>query len=158
TSVTVNEVRVAAVVDPPMSAWLPITRSSVMCVMTVSLSARGSERLVGVRMPNRRAPEPAILHGFPRRLLVFELPDQLTLCIVETASEVRVVGDRHELRTAGQGRPQCDPLLLAAAVLQGDVDIHLTGIPPPQMGRSRRQRLQHVRTLLRYKARSHVDR
>ena len=123
-SVTVNEVRVATVVDPPMSAWLPITRSSVMCVMTVSLSARGSELLVvfempsagvylhcefgdlgrcgSVRMPNRRAPEPAILHGFARRLLVFELPDQLTLCIAESASEVRVVGDRHELRTAGQ--------------------------------------------------------
>jgi hypothetical protein len=47
-SVTVNEVRVATVVDPPMSAWLPITRSSVMCVMTVSLSARRSELLVGV--------------------------------------------------------------------------------------------------------------
>lgn len=85
-------------------------------------------------MPDRGAPEPAVVHGFARRLLVFELPDQLTLCIAESASEVRVVGDRHELRTAGQRRPQCDPLLLAAAVLQGDFDIHLTRIPPPQMG------------------------
>jgi len=135
TSVTVNEVRVATVLDPPMSAWLPMTRSSVMCVMTVSLSARASEWLVGVRMPNRGAPEPAILHGFARRLLVFELPDQLSLCIAQSASEVRVVGDRHEWRTAGQRRPQCDALLLAAAILQGDVDIDLTGIPPPQMGR-----------------------
>src|SRR5689334_10431137 len=66
-SVTVNDVRVATMVfDPPMSAWLPITRSSVMCVMTVSLSARASELLGGVRMPNRRVPESAILHGFAR--------------------------------------------------------------------------------------------
>lgn len=50
-SVTVNEVRVATVVDPPMSAWLPITRSSVMCVITVSLSARTSGLLVGLVMP-----------------------------------------------------------------------------------------------------------
>lgn len=53
-SVTVNEVRVATVVDPPMSAWLPITRSSVMCVMTVSLTARISELLVWSRKAGSR--------------------------------------------------------------------------------------------------------
>src|ERR1700704_5232180 len=37
-SVTVNEARGAAGADPPISAWLPIARDSVMCVMTVSLS------------------------------------------------------------------------------------------------------------------------
>lgn len=160
-SVTVNEARVATVVDRPRPLWLPMTGSSVMCVISVSLSARRAScsseveclvsvgiygvvssceigvlgRCGSVRIPNRRVPEPAIPHGFARRLLVFELPDQRALCIADRASEVRVFGDRHQLGTARQAGPQCDPLLFAAAVLQGDFDIHLTRIPPPQMWR-----------------------
>ena len=75
--------RAAAGADPPMSAWLPITRASVTCVTSVSLSARRSElpveyrklylelRFNGVWMPDRRA-EPAVVHGFPRGLLVLD--------------------------------------------------------------------------------------
>jgi hypothetical protein len=95
---------VAAGVDLPMTAWLPITRASMMRVMTVSLSARRSELLVGVcltlqigrsrtawrwLMADRRTAAPAAAHGVARRLLVFKLPDQLALCFacsVATAS------------------------------------------------------------------------
>ena len=116
----------------PISAWLLITREPVMCVTTNGRSRRCGR----VGMPYRRVPEPAVVHRFALRLLVFELPDQLALCIAQSASEVGVLGDRHQLRTAGQARPQGDPLLLAAAVLQGDFDVHPTRIPPPQIGRA----------------------
>src|ERR1700758_1219532 len=102
---TVNGMRAPAGADRPMSAWLPITRASVMCVMSVSQSARGSELLVGSRKPrlrcefggpgsrgdmsDRRA-EPAVVHGFARRLLVFDLPNQRTLRIAQSAVDVRV--------------------------------------------------------------------
>jgi hypothetical protein len=48
-SVTVNAMRAAAGAEPLMSAWLPITRASVMCVKSVSLSARCGELLVEFR-------------------------------------------------------------------------------------------------------------
>src|SRR6478752_2943150 len=43
-STTVDGIRTAAGGGPPISAWLPITRASLMCVKAVSLSARRSER------------------------------------------------------------------------------------------------------------------
>ena len=66
--------------------------------------------------------------------------------------------DRYQRRKTGQARAQYDALFLAAAVLQADIDIHVTRIPPPQMRPERRQRLQHVRTLLHYETRAHADR
>src|ERR1700739_4928871 len=51
---TVDGMRAPARADPPMSAWLPITRASAMCLMSVALSARGAELLVGSRKPRLR--------------------------------------------------------------------------------------------------------
>src|ERR1700704_5582275 len=61
-----------------------------------------------------------IVHGFARRLLMFELPDQLMLGSVQRARDVAVVGDGHQRRETRQGRPQRDALLPAAAVLPRD--------------------------------------
>jgi hypothetical protein len=97
-----------------MSAWLPITRASVMCVMSVSLSPGRSElrvdyrklylelRFNGVWMPDRRA-EPTVVHGFARRLLVLDLLDQLALRITQSAGDVRVLGDRYQRLKARAG-------------------------------------------------------
>src|ERR1700739_1101014 len=141
---TVNGMRAAAGADPPMSAWLPITRASVMCVMSVSLSARGGELLVRSRKPllrfefggpgsrgdmSDRRTQPVVVHGLAPRLLVFDLPNQLTLRITQRAGDVRVFGDRYQRRKAGQARAQYDALLLAPAVLQGDDHVHITRIP-----------------------------
>ena len=133
-----------------MSAWLPITRESVMCVKAASLSVR-------ISVPYCRAPE-AVVHRFARRFLMFKLPDQLTLCFTKSTGEVRVLGYRNQRRKTGQARAQDDALFLAAAVAQGDIDIHVTRIPPPQMRREGRQRLQHVRTFLRHETRAYMDR
>ena len=102
-------------------------------------------------MPLRRAAgvadrvvaELAIVHGFARRLLVFELPDQLMLGFVKGASDVAVVGDGHERRETRQGRSQRDALLLAAAVLQRDFEADVQRAPsrdflPRPHGRSSR--------------------
>jgi len=72
----------------------------------------------GARVADRVVPELAIVHGFARRLLVFELPDQFMLGFVKGARDVAVVRDSHERRETRQGRPQCDALFPAAAVLQ----------------------------------------
>ncbi|PXX09309.1 hypothetical protein C8E89_106236 [Mycolicibacterium moriokaense] len=109
------------------------------------------------RVPNRGTPEPAIVHGFARRFLVFKLSDQLALRISKSTGYIRVLSDRYQLRKAGQSRAQRDPLLITTAVLQGDIDIHIVRIPPPQMRLERRQRIQHERTLLRYETRAHAD-
>jgi hypothetical protein len=74
---------------PPISAWQPITRASVMCVKTASLSAW---------VPNRGTPEPAIVHGFARGLLVFKLPDQLTFRFTQGTGDIRVLSDRYQRR------------------------------------------------------------
>jgi hypothetical protein len=50
-------------------------------------------------------PELSIVHGFARRLLVFELPDQLMLRFAKGAADVAVSGDGHERWETGQGRP-----------------------------------------------------
>jgi hypothetical protein len=57
----------------------------------------------GARVADRVVAELAIVHGFARRLLVFELPDQLMLGFVKGASDVAVVGDGHERRETRQG-------------------------------------------------------
>jgi hypothetical protein len=46
-------------------------------------------------MPERGAPEAAVVHGFSLRLLVFNLPDQLVLCFAEGAGQVRVISNRY---------------------------------------------------------------
>src|ERR1700757_1336774 len=104
--------RAAVGASRPMSAWLPITRASVMCVMSVSPSARQSELLIeyrksylklrfgGAWVPDRRA-EPAVVHGFARGLLVLDLPDQLALRITQSAGDVRVLGDPYQPLKAG---------------------------------------------------------
>jgi hypothetical protein len=91
----------------PISAWLPMTRASVMCVkisscLPANASAGWSERsrlgthlcsefrdlgLPGrARMPDRGTPESAVVHGFAFGFLVFKLPDQLTLCFTQSPS------------------------------------------------------------------------
>jgi hypothetical protein len=47
-------------------------------------------------MPDRGAPKAAVVHGFSRRLLVFNLPNQLVLCFVEGAGQVRVISNRYQ--------------------------------------------------------------
>ena len=102
----------AAGVDLHMTAWLALTRASVIGFI-LSLSARKSElsvgpravigagnvvrfsRRAGVRVPERGAPEAAIVHGFSLRLLVFNLADQLVLRFAEGAGQVRVISNRY---------------------------------------------------------------
>src|ERR1700722_9616709 len=93
----------------------------------------------GARVADRLVPEFAIVHGFARRLLMLELPDQLELGSVQGARDVAVVGDGHERREARQGRSQCDALLFAAAVLQRDFQADVKRVPPAQMRLERRQ-------------------
>ena len=108
-------------------------------------------------MADRRAAAPAAAHGVARRLLVFKLPDQLTLCVADSAGDVRVLSDRYQRRTAGQARAQSDALLLAAAVLQRDFHVNVPRIPSSQQVRTeRRQRLQYVRALLFFETRTDV--
>src|SRR6187200_1559910 len=52
-STTVDGIGAAAGGGPPISAWLPITRASLMCVKAVSLSARRSERCYMARGSHR---------------------------------------------------------------------------------------------------------
>jgi hypothetical protein len=79
-------------------------------------------------MPDRRA-EPAVVHRFSRRLLVFDLSNQLAFRITQRVRDVRVLGDCYERRKAGQNRAQYNSLLLAAAVMEGDVYRYVTRIP-----------------------------
>jgi len=109
------------------------------------------------RVPNSGTAEPAIGHGFARRLLAFKLPDQLALRFTQSTVHIRVLSDRYQRRQAGQPHAQCDALFVAAAVLQRDIDIHFTRIPPPQMRPERRQRIQYERVLLRYETGTHAD-
>ena len=67
-----------------MSAWLPITRASMICVMSVSLSARRASCW----------------------LSLFNLANQLALRITQRAGDIRVLGDGYEGRKAGQSRTQ----------------------------------------------------
>src|SRR5689334_24312664 len=109
--------------------YLPAEASC--CLAWVLQSESGDlERCGGDRMADRRAPEPAVVHRIVLRLLVFELPDQLALCIAESTGDVRVVRDRYQRWMAGEGCAQRDALLLAAAVLQADVYVHIIRIPP----------------------------
>ncbi|WP_198965189.1 hypothetical protein [Mycobacterium shottsii] len=107
-----------------------------------------------MRMPHRRLPQPAIVHRLSPRLLVFNLPNQLVLCFAKGVGYVRAISNRHQRRKAGQTRAQCDALLLAAAVLQGDIHDNLMGIPPSQVGPERRQFLHHVAALLLFETRT----
>ena len=84
-------------------------------------------------MPDRCASEVAVVHGFSLRLLVFNPPDQLVLCFSQGTIQVRVLSNRYQRRKAGQARAQGDALLLAVAILQGDVDNHILGIPPSEV-------------------------
>jgi len=99
----------------------------------------------------------AVVHGYAHRLLVFDLPDQLALRITPRASDIRVLGDRYERRKARQACTQHDTLLLAPAVPQRDVHLHISRMPPSQVRPERRQRLQQVWTLLRYETCAYVD-
>jgi hypothetical protein len=64
----------------------------------------------------------------------------------------------YQRRMAGQDRAQGDALLLAAAVLQRDIEVHIARVPPSQVRSERRQRLDHVLTFLRHEAGAYVDR
>ena len=86
----------------------------------------------GIWVPDCRA-EPAVVHKYAHRLLVFDLPDQLALRITQRAGDIRVLGDRYERRKARQACTQYDTLLLAAAVLQRDVHLHISRMPPSQV-------------------------
>jgi hypothetical protein len=46
-------------------------------------------------MPDRSAPEAAVVHGFSRRLQVFNLPDQLVLWFAKGAGQVRAISNRY---------------------------------------------------------------
>lgn len=78
-----------------------------------SLSARSGERWVGGILPlpgcagvsDRCAPEPVIVHGFARRLLMFELADEFTLRFTQRVVDIRVLSDCHQGWKAGQPRP-----------------------------------------------------
>jgi hypothetical protein len=65
-------------------------RSGVLRCRRTVLSRRGD-----VRMPGRGTPEAAVVHGFPLRLLVFNLPDQAVLCFAEGAGQVPVISNRY---------------------------------------------------------------
>ena len=110
----------------------------------------------GIWVPDCRA-ELAVVHGYAHRLLVFDLPDQLALRITQRASDIRVLGARYERRKARQAGTQYDTLLLAPAVPQRDVHLHISRMPPSQVRPERRQRLQQVWTLLRYETCAYVD-
>ncbi len=43
---------------------------------------------------DRRSAVPMIAHRIALRLLMFELPDQLTLCFVKSVGDVRILSDR----------------------------------------------------------------
>src|SRR4051812_42883671 len=131
----------------------------MMCATTAFLFSELRDlRLTGwTRVPDGDTPESAVVHRFARGLLVLELSDQLALRFAERMGDIRVVSDGHQRRMAGQPRAHCDPLLCATTVLQGDVDIDVTGIPLAQIRCEHRQRIQHERTLFGYEARSHPD-
>src|SRR3954462_6289537 len=92
--------------DGPTSAWLPITRASMMCATTAFLFSELRDlRLPGwTRVPDGDTPESAVVHRFARGLLVLELSDQLALRFAERMGDIRVVSDGHQRRMAGQPR------------------------------------------------------
>lgn len=108
------------------------------------------------RMPDRLASELTAVHGFARRLVVVNLTDQLALRFTEGSRQVPVVGDRYSRWKTGQGRTERHALLLTAAILYRDFDVHLIGIPPFQVRPERHQRLQNVRALLLFKTRTQM--
>ena len=57
-------------------------------------------------MADCRAPEPTVVHRIAGRLLLFELPNQLALCIAESTGDVRVVSDRYQQWMPGKGCAQ----------------------------------------------------
>jgi hypothetical protein len=100
-------------IDLHMAAWLVMTRAAVIGFICLHLPAKSElsvgpravvgagqrwgdlSRRAGVGMPERGAPEAAVVHGFPLRLLVFNLPDQLVLRFAEGVGHVRVISNRH---------------------------------------------------------------
>jgi hypothetical protein len=100
---------VAAGVDVPMAASLPINRASMTRAITVSLFACRSGPLVGVSslqiarsrtacrlvVADRRTTAMATAHGVVRRLLVFKLSDKLALCFGKSVGDVRIPRDRY---------------------------------------------------------------
>lgn len=54
------------------------------------------------------------------------------------------------------GATERHALLLTAAILYRDFDVHLIGIPPFQVRPERRQRLQNVRALLLFRTRTQI--
>jgi hypothetical protein len=63
------------------------------------------QRRRATRVADRVMTELAIVHGFAHRLLVLQLPDQLTLGFMEGARDVAVVGDCNQRRETRQGGP-----------------------------------------------------
>jgi hypothetical protein len=104
TSLTVNGMPGNRLGRPAHVGMLPITHSPVICVISVSLFA-GGELLIeflngglgphgAIWVSDCRA-EPAVVHGYAHRLLVFDLPDQLALRMTQRAGDIRVLGDRY---------------------------------------------------------------
>src|ERR1700757_1858310 len=131
----------------------------------VCLSIRWGELLIvflngglgphgAIWVPDCRA-EPAVVHGYAHRLLVFDLPDQLALRITQRASDTRVLGDRYERRKARQACTQYDTLLLRRGP-QPDVHLDISRMPPSQLRPQRRQRLQGRSTIARWAERSRI--
>ena len=84
-----------------MSPWLPITRGSVMGVKTAVLFSEFRDLRLLLRwawVPDGRAPEPAVIHRFARRLLVFKLPNQLALGFNEGTGDLRALSNSYQLR------------------------------------------------------------
>ncbi len=108
-------------------------------------------------MPNRRFPQPTVVHGVVCRLLVFELPDQLTLRVRKCAIDIGVLGDRYQRRTTGQNGTQRDALLLAAAILQRDIYFDISLVPLSQVRSQRRQHLHDVVVFLGHEAGTYLN-
>src|SRR3954468_24127386 len=117
----------------------------MMCATTAFLFSELRDlRLTGwTRGPDGDTPESAVVHRFARGLLVLELSDQLAFCFAERMGDIRVVSDGLRRRMAAHPRAHCERLLCAATVLQGHVDIDVTGIPLGQIRCEHRQRIQH---------------
>src|SRR5215212_5433197 len=109
-------------------------------------------------MPDGGLPKSAVIHGFFHRLPMMELADQLTLGFGERVVDVRVLSHRCQRLMARQSGAQCDPLLLAVAVLQGDIDNNITGVPPSQVRPKSRQHLDDMRPFSRHKAAADMNR
>jgi hypothetical protein len=108
------------------------------------------------RVPNRGKPKPAVIHGFARRLLVFKLPDQLTICFTQSTGYIRFSAPANSAGRLGSLVRNVMRCSLPPRSCQGDIYPDHAD-PTSQMGPERRQRIQYERTLLRYETRAHAD-